>query len=817
MKRFIVLIITALCAAAALAQPKLPEFGRDASILSGTLPNGMDYMIAPGNIPKGKANFILLQKGRDDREQMRADLDSCFHYGIANPTAYLASNGVGFGEGGFVRSHPGAMAFHFDNVPTGREPVIDSTLLLLYDLALDFKGKQTLIIAGDVNAEETRRKISVLSMLVPGITVPEERQAPQTPVAMPFRREFSTSGGISTVKATLSVPGVSRDKLATPLPYVTESLCNIFADIASIRFQEYCKSDGIAICGLDYNHTPPLSGDGYDKITVSFRCNEADAGKAWDLLIDSFHSIVLHPASPDEFEAASRATDSRRMVGPFSNGELAGRCIDHILLGTNLASATTLNNFFSTHRLSGAGALDAFNNFCASLADRPAERQFSNPSAAVLDTLASFRQRVKVKSTSAEPSIGGTLILFSNGVKAIYRKSTYRPGRVMVGYAVRGDASMIPGIKPAETNYLKSMLALGKIAGIPARQFFGTLQGYGVSLTADASLSDITISGTTAVESLQTALDAIIATTRAHEPADAGEFEYFRRCAELETRASRSSEDYAYCRADSAMRPDFRYAGAFRDPAKLAKDFPSKAEQYFNSRFCASQDGILFISGDIEEKALLQLLSETVGGFRTDGTTSKRPNTTYRQRAGEATLEAVSDNGFALFSRAAIAPLTPARLFALEAGAEVVRARLAAILHPMGFRSSVTTSYEIFPSERLGMSIKIEACNPSTLPSSVSVADVSQATAAVKAALPETFTKLPDAAEMNTAKDAILQFMDYSVSNPSTAWEFIRLRYSCGKDYTSRYREQIKSVSAQSVKEVMTLLHNGARVTVYSR
>ncbi len=136
-------MLTAFTAFGAFAQ--LEELPLDPAVRTGQLENGLTYYIRHNETPKGQADFYIAQKvgsilENDSQRGLAHFLEHMCFNGTTNFPGtslrdWLESVGVKFGVN--LNAHTGVdeTVYNISNVPTARESVQDSCLLILHDWA----------------------------------------------------------------------------------------------------------------------------------------------------------------------------------------------------------------------------------------------------------------------------------------------------------------------------------------------------------------------------------------------------------------------------------------------------------------------------------------------------------------------------------------------------------------------------------------------------------------------------------------------------------------------------------------------------------
>lgn len=131
--------------AGAQEMPQIPKLPLDTAVRYGVLPNGLTYYIRHNELPKGQADFYIAQKvGSVLEEENQRGLAHFLEHMCFNGTEnfpgnslidYLESVGVKFGANLNAYTSVDETVYNISNVPTAREGVQDSVLLILHDWA----------------------------------------------------------------------------------------------------------------------------------------------------------------------------------------------------------------------------------------------------------------------------------------------------------------------------------------------------------------------------------------------------------------------------------------------------------------------------------------------------------------------------------------------------------------------------------------------------------------------------------------------------------------------------------------------------------
>ena len=141
------LLLVALLALASnvVAQMQMPPVPVDPDVRIGKLDNGLTYYIRHNNWPENRAEFYIAQKvgsiqENDDQRGLAHFLEHMAfngskHFKGNELLRWCESVGVKFGTDLNAYTSIDQTVYNISNVPTTRESIIDSCLLILYDWA----------------------------------------------------------------------------------------------------------------------------------------------------------------------------------------------------------------------------------------------------------------------------------------------------------------------------------------------------------------------------------------------------------------------------------------------------------------------------------------------------------------------------------------------------------------------------------------------------------------------------------------------------------------------------------------------------------
>ena len=145
LKRFFTVAVLMMIGAATMMAQELPAIPVDPDVRIGKLDNGLTYYIRYNNWPENRAEFYIAQKvgslQEDDNQRGLAHFlehmafNGSKHFQGNELMRWCESVGVKFGQDLNAYTSIDQTVYNISNVPTTRESVVDSCLLILYDWA----------------------------------------------------------------------------------------------------------------------------------------------------------------------------------------------------------------------------------------------------------------------------------------------------------------------------------------------------------------------------------------------------------------------------------------------------------------------------------------------------------------------------------------------------------------------------------------------------------------------------------------------------------------------------------------------------------
>ncbi len=405
---------------------------------------------------------------------------------------------------------------------------------------------------------------------------------------------------------------------------------------------------------------------------------------------------------------------------------------------------------------------------------------------------------------------------WSNGMKVIFKKAG-DDRRFSYGFLINGGLAEVPGLKQGEGGFIGDMLSLDDVAGFSAEGFRNMLRINGVSLTTDVTVSHLALQGSAPSSKVELLLKSLVAIANSRHTVP-GSYEYYRECEKLRISAERRQPQGIQAVVDSIMSPDFRFTES-RQESGLSDDLQDRAQTYFDKRFNNCHDGALVIVGDVDPFVLKKLLTKYIGAFHTAQGSVARPQSSYALRSGWSTYtvdaeESSLGNGEPCVnvSASALMPFTADKYMAFKVASVELKRRVAEALAETGMYAEVEDHFELYPAERLSLSISCHPADEWGLPSDMVVEDPLRVLGAVRNAMAELSSAEVSAEFLKSAKSALISKMSADQSRPELLVDAAMMRYSAGKDLVSGYKEKINAVSAAKVKEILSALSDGSKV-----
>lgn len=831
----------------------LPALEVADEITRGRLPNGMEYYLVTNTADKGFADFALVRKGEPDMAADRESLRSLPYFGEREPYRFLADNGVGYSEDGFIVHYPEATVFSFNGVPTYDQSAADSTLMMVMCLAATSSSPQAVIVSGDVDASKVKERMGLLSMMVPRLARPFRGGGyiwnPRDSIA--FRVGLNQTSDVAVINAIYSSGRLPEEAMNTVQPLVSEAYAYLLGSIAEKRVKRTFREAGVPLAGMRFRYQDSSESPYDERYSFSLATSAEYLDEATRLFASVLSELDRYGAGKDEFEDAKSGLKSiakRAATGMrLTNSEYVAKCVSSYLYGSNLASETSLGTFIANRKIAADRELELFNGFLGALLDsaRNLTLRYDIPDKGLDrhvilgsfndawantapgtdkykenfgDTLSLYRPSRKVRLTgeTLEPVSGGKMWTFSNGIKVVYKK-TGTTGEFRYALMLRGGVSSVPGLHKGEGAFVSDMLGLSDIAGLNGNDFHAMLAANGITMEERASVSDFRIGGIAPKSKFPLLMRSLLSVADRRIPNRAA-FEYYKRGEALRIDMESLSPRDVNSLMDSIMRPDYYYTDRKRVD-NLYDDLPERAEQYFASLFSKVNDGLLVLIGDLDEEHLKRELCRTVGDFSTQKKYAPRPRISSRFATGSVTYLVESAPGLVgggergvNVAISAPVPYNIENYMAFKVAVSSIYKELTAVLADYGAYTVMSDKLEVFPAERMSVFINCRPCRHDGLPDGVEPADPVVLLDAVRKVTADVGRIEISDADLKAYKAALSANYEVRQNDAGAMVDDILARYSEGKDFVAGYSAAINSLSADDVRKILGRLKNGAQV-----
>ena len=813
-------IVAGLISSITVPAQSLPQLPRDERIQTGILRCGVPYYMVSSPTEKGYADFAVVRSGVDQP--------------AFEGTGFLARSGVSPRRTGYSVRNGASTVLRFDHVPVYDPAVLDSMLLVSFAAVAAADVPQAMVICGDIDAVEVRKKMDIFSMLVQRRSFAESAAAsylwqPREAPVLSLRK-----GTPASLRVTYSAPRVPLAQMNTALSLVTAILGDEFRTIAAHRLERALQDANVPYGEVRTSLRGSADASGDEQYILEVTTSDAYLKEVERILSGTLGSLDAYGATVEEFMDAKKVMCPemvRSAAGTPSNAAFVDRCIAHFLYGADLAPLSERLRLFARKSVSDSVETRLFNNFTTALLDplgnlslrwRSASDSLDLVEGLVryyrgyllgemtlpttdyswqADTLG-FAQdcpRVKLKSEKAETISGGLLWTFNNGMRVVY-KQIPRVGYFDYALILPGGLAQIRGLDAGEGGYVGDMLSLYQVGGLQNRAFRDLLSVRGISLDTAVDQNAMVIRGEAPQDGLHLLLKTFLSLANGRRYDDRA-FEIYTRNA-LETPPSVDDRLYAYLNEGEVC-------AVRRDPKAFSLNTRLKAEMLFEERFSRMNESVLVLVGDLDPTALKKTLTRYLGGFRPLKVPAQRRSVRSPLKTGSVLREEKNGHRALEVRLETEYALTGVHYYAASVAAEAMRRHLVRALAPKGFSVRVRTGMASSPQERLWMRI---SCYPTG-----EDADWTEALELLRAAIRTAPSAPLPAADLKALKNRILAQATDALATPGGTVDMVVMRYAFGKDLVTRYSENIASIEADKVRDMLKVLSTGARVELIDR
>lgn len=815
----------------------LPSLAKASEITVGRLPDGVSYYLVKNDDAPGLADFALVQGKRPDRSGPRRDLVNLPHFHGRKPYEFLAGSGVRYGERGFIQHLRDATVFRFADVPVFNSDVSDSTLLMLFDIVRSSPYGQALIISGNIDVAAISERIRILSM-----TVSQRQEAGTTDdYSWKPQADASVTTGtapVGTIIIHYRSPRTDRELMNTIQPVMSKLLATELGVILEHRLRAAFAGASVPLADYRYRYIGSDETAGDEMFTISIHT----APEHLETALSTAGGVLatLDNEGPTTSEVSfARAVIAegvaRDVAGSrLTNSQYVDKCVAAYLYGANLASTAAISAVYTGRKLDLERERELLSRYVSATLSPQRNLHLHVRSTVKLDEkqaldiftkgwecggtapgvtplpedtlkLAATRKKVKIKTESSDPFSGGKIWTFNNGVSVVFKKAA-TGGVFHWGLLMKGGWTEIPGIKGSEAAFVSDVVDLQRTAGMSGEHFRDLLAMYGVSMSSEATLSDVRFYGSAPRKSLTLLMKAMLSLTGASEPDPEA---YRRYCSEKAVRLQRDKFSAEGTRAvlDSIMCPGYAYASGSL-PELPESDFPERVGSYLKRKGETMRNATIVLVGDLDEEATKKILCQHLGGFTTQQQRVVRPRLAFPLRdcwSTGYTMGGWRDKGVTV-SLSALWPFSAEGNMCLNLGCTVLEAELSRALASKGYRFTVTRSAELLPAERLTVYVNCNPCISSGLPADVAPAWPAEVLNAVREVLHRLAVREVDPALLSSCKTLLTGRMEAQAADPQRLRDQILYRSALGRDLTGGYKERIKAVSASDIRAMFEAL-----------
>lgn len=812
----------------------LPVLQKDGAVTTGSLANGISYYLVTNPSMKGVADFALVRKGECDTLSARKELSSLPHFNKTIPYKFLSRKGIGCRPEGYVSYRTDATIFRFDDVPVFDQAASDTTLLMLFDLIAAQPRQHSIIIAGDIKPAAIIERMNVFALMVPSRSPAYKKKEYVWSPSASTEYSFIPSDRTS-VTVDFRSPRTPDDQMNTIQPFISELFSGSLREVVVGRLREAFESRGVPVRSVSVTNEGSADSPGDEHFRVSVRSAGSLLMPSTMAVASTLSEICAKGIGIEEYKVA-RNSVLNGFLKPQTNDALVCQCVSSYLYGADLATPATKARFFSSRNMSPKAEVELFNGYVSALfgdmdncsvvwtGDDGQYDEWQWPvlfkaawnGVALLDKpiyrwktgqrdttdFWNEKNKVKIKSTVTEPVSGGDMWTFSNGMKVIYKKMDTK-GRFSYSLMIKGGYSTVRGLRRGEGAFFSDMLGLCYISGMPGRDFRKSLKAEGVEMDCEVSASDLRLSGSAPSNRLTLVLKSLLSVAN-HRKASVPAFESWRK---MES----ASLKPAYL--DSLMYPDYNYS-AVKTPSGLVDMTMQDAQNFFESQFVKSNDGVFVIVGDMPVESVQKIMCQYLGGFRVSKSSSVRQFIPYKLRTGATTYSRIGTPVEISLALACAEPFTTENYMAFKVASLALQRRLTGVMAEHGFSVRMADRFSIWPQEALEL---IFTCTPvpeSGLPYGVkSGSDQPMRTLVEARKVIENVLSNPvNAAELASCKSLLTNGYSTYLADPKNYVDAVLMRYSGGKDVLTGYNNRIGSVSADKVKEIFGALSEGMRI-----
>lgn len=867
MKSFLIQMFTLLSAvllhSAAMAQG-IAVLPRDPAIVSGTLPDGLNYYLVSDRSAKGQADFALVQKtGRKTVTDCPSEPVAAARKALASPCGtvsstlqhYMVRHGASPDRDGFVKVTDDATVFLFSGIGISSPAALDSTLMVMMNLVDrcnrtddDFvsrwyvPGDQAVIVSGDIDPASVAEKLRVMSLMVhSGESLPREEYVwKERPAVF---SAVDTDGPLAEVSVTWFSARTPREYMNTVRSEVFAMAMEVMGDIACERIADILEDRSIPSADVRYEYSDGVDSPSDHSFTVRLAVAEKDCEAAVETV-----SMVM-----SSMDAAGVTTGERRLaMSRFKNtlrekarrelngdGDYVDRCISAFMNGSSLASAKERLSYHSSRNIPDTTGVRLLNGIISALLDKDENIEVSvtgmadslavrslfdsvwvagqegkslrSSSPNMSDTLSfpGSGPKVKLKSVKKDHVSGGSVWTFSNGFKVVYRNMP-SDGQLHYMLALNGGYGHVEDLAVGEGAYMSDFLDYCYVSGIKGKDFRDILMTQGITMGTKVHLSNLMVSGTAPEQEAGLLMKALLALSQGCSPSEEA-LGYYAAGEDLALEYGKVSRTARMTAIDSIMCPGYRYS-SYKAPGKISPGFAGRTGSYLSSQMAKMNDGLLILVGDIREDKLKKILLDYVGAFRTRDAAVRRPNVRYQPISGWSTYTKGGEENSIDVVMSARASITADSYMTAAVAVMYLEQKLAESLVDTGYHLSVSHVCRVYPEDRVNVSISVSEADPDGFASGGGGMTAGDVLGIIRSLLSDISHKGVDGSAISGYMSRLKNEIAVEMNDPSYWTTAIALRHLDGKDLSTDYASKIDAVTAEKVEAMLSSLVSGSKV-----
>lgn len=838
----------------------------DPAITSGTLPNGLRYYVAVDPSLKGMADFALVQRtgtgnipGVESWKIMDVSQESlapCFHLGSRSVQEFFMDQGVLPGRKGFVEVTEDATIFRFGNMMLNQSAsVMDSTLLVLMDMVgktvlsdplsvrkLYAPSDQALIVAGDVNAKQVVEKMRMLSFMIPASeSVPRQEYVWKDKDEMEVVFSPSVLEKICELSATWRLQRTPKEFMNTVQPAIYERYMTEAGIIAEERIRKCLDEMDIPYADVSSDYVNSMGTSGDESFRVSLAVGDENAAHALSVLASVMSALDSSDVRIEEIHRAEHLFLERFLPdSEKENNRWLDKCISAFLYNSSLASKSALLTFHRSRNIADNVQLAIFNSIltssidsrrnlllecrtssCGNLSESQIREIFESSwkkgmRKGVEETLSVSDpvlpvpgEPVKVKSLKKEHMSGGVVMTMANGFKVVYRKMSTE-NVIHYSLVLNGGYASVPSLRKGEGAYMSDILKFSIVGGADSEEFHDFLRRSRITMDMKSGLSSLSLNGKVKSDKLELLVRTLVALLNDRKT-DKEEFARYLKREPLRLEYMKVGSQARMSAIDHIMCPDYIYS-PFRSSGTLTADFVASADAFMESHASKADDGMLVLVGDIDEKALKNVMQTYAGKFRTQGRTFSRPVVRYQPNSGKMLYTVDGEEDSMDVAMTVQMALTAENYYASAVAAMALRKELAHAVTGTGMWLDLQHNCRKYPQERFNLMISLNEASVDGFAPGTATRNPMEALVAVRNVLDDPGSVKISDKELASYKALLKKYVEIRKKNPEYWLKAISIRYLDGKDFTTGSDARIDAISREKVMSILSSLKDGARV-----